>query len=229
MNRFRIALFIAVALYLVPMSALAWRQGNQEFLLYAGAMVLMILAVYALDRRVRFTHATLIALALWGLAHMCGGLVPIHTPSGPAVLYAWRPIDALPRYDQVVHAYGFFVATIASAECVRAAVAHDKPLRVGAGLAIGFALMGMGLGSVNEIIEFVAVLTLPKTGVGGYTNTGWDLVSNAAGALGGAALLRLRGSVPGGAGPDSAARRSTRSRRCAPRRRAGTRTCRSSR
>jgi uncharacterized YccA/Bax inhibitor family protein len=130
---------------------------------------------------------------------MCGGLVPIHTHAGPAVLYAWRPIESLPRYDQVIHAYGFFVATLASAECVRAAVAHDKPLRVGAGLAIAFSLMGMGLGSVNEIIEFVAVLTLPKTGVGGYTNTGWDLVSNAVGALSAAALLRLRGSVPAGA------------------------------
>lgn len=196
MNRFRIALFAAVAGYLVPLSLLAWRQGNQEFVLYAGAMVLMIAGVYALDRRVRFSNAVLIALALWGLAHMCGGVVPIDIDGQRGVLYAWRPVAELPRYDQVVHAYGFFVATLASAEGVSAAVSPGKPLRVSAGLAFGFALMGMGLGAVNEIIEFVATLVLPKTGVGGYTNTGWDLVSNAVGALTGAALLRLRGQLP---------------------------------
>ncbi len=200
MNRFRIILAALVAAYLLPLSYVAFRQGNQEFLLYAGAMVAMIAGVFALDRRVRFSNTVLIALALWGLAHMCGGVIPIQTPEGGGVLYAWRPIDSLPRYDQVVHAYGFFVATLASAECVSAAVSPGRPLRVGSGLAIGFALMGMGLGSVNEIIEFVATLVLPKTGVGGYTNTGWDLVSNAVGALTGAALLRLRASLPARAG-----------------------------
>jgi hypothetical protein len=32
------------------------------------------------------------------------------------------------------------------------------------------------------VVEFVATLLLPKTNVGGYENTGWDLVSNAVGA-----------------------------------------------
>ncbi len=196
MNRFRIVLAIAVAAYLVPLSLVAWRQGNQEFLLYAGAMLVMIAGVVVLDRRVHFSRTVLIALALWGLAHMCGGVVPIQTTSGPGVLYAWRPIASLPRYDQVIHVFGFFSATLASAECVAAGVSPAKPLRISTGLALGFALIGMGLGAVNEIIEFVATLILPKTGVGGYTNTGWDLVSNAVGALTGAALLRLRASIP---------------------------------
>ena len=42
---------------------------------------------------------------------------------------------------------------------------------------------GMGLGSLNELIEFAATLTVPETNVGGYINTGWDLVSNCVGAL----------------------------------------------
>jgi len=200
MRQFRIALSALVLAYLVPLSFVAWRQGNQEFLLYAGAMVLMIAGVVALDRRVHFSPPVLVALALWGLAHMCGGVVPIETESGPGVLYAWRPIDSLPRYDQVIHAFGFFSATLACAECVASAVSAGKPLRVSAGLALGLALMGMGLGAVNEIIEFIATLVLPKTGVGGYTNTGWDLVSNAVGALSAAALLRLRGSLPSRSG-----------------------------
>jgi hypothetical protein len=43
--------------------------------------------------------------------------------------------------------------------------------------------MGVGLGALNEVVEFVMTLTLPETNVGGYENTGWDLVSNLIGAL----------------------------------------------
>jgi hypothetical protein len=45
------------------------------------------------------------------------------------------------------------------------------------------ALAAMGLGAVNEIIEFIAVLSVPDTNVGGYLNTALDLVFNAAGAI----------------------------------------------
>jgi hypothetical protein len=37
----------------------------------------------------------------------------------------------------------------------------------------------MGFGGLNEVIEFF--LTLPETNIGGYMNTGWDLVSNLVG------------------------------------------------
>ena len=39
----------------------------------------------------------------------------------------------------------------------------------------------MGLGGLNEVIEFAITLTLPETNIGGYINTGWDLVSNLVG------------------------------------------------
>ena len=45
------------------------------------------------------------------------------------------------------------------------------------------ALAAMGLGAVNEIIEFLAVLSVPETNVGGYVNTALDLVFNAGGAV----------------------------------------------
>ena len=41
----------------------------------------------------------------------------------------------------------------------------------------------MGLGAVNEIIEFSAVLAVPETNVGGYYNTALDLVFNGSGAI----------------------------------------------
>jgi hypothetical protein len=36
----------------------------------------------------------------------------------------------------------------------------------------------LGFGALDEVVKFVAVLLIPNTNVGGYVNTGWDLVSN---------------------------------------------------
>ena len=47
----------------------------------------------------------------------------------------------------------------------------------------------MGFGALNEVIEFVATLTVPETNVGGYVNTGWDLVSNMIGSITAAVLI----------------------------------------
>ena len=54
------------------------------------------------------------------------------------------------------------------------------------------ATAGMGLGSLNELIEFAATLTVPETNVGGYINTGWDLVANFVGALTAVTLIWIR-------------------------------------
>ena len=56
------------------------------------------------------------------------------------------------------------------------------PLKPTPGMLCLCAAAGMGFGALNEIVEFFAVLMLPETNVGGYTNTGWDLVSNLVGA-----------------------------------------------
>jgi hypothetical protein len=45
---------------------------------------------------------------------------------------------------------------------------------------------------LNEVVEFIAVLTIPNTNVGGYENTGWDLVANLVGAS--TAVLMIRTS-----------------------------------
>ena len=42
---------------------------------------------------------------------------------------------------------------------------------------------GMGFGALNEVVEFAATLMMPSTNVGGYVNTGWDLVANLAGCV----------------------------------------------
>ncbi|NIP97158.1 MAG: hypothetical protein GWO24_28490 [Akkermansiaceae bacterium] len=54
-------------------------------------------------------------------------------------------------------------------------------------------LAGMGFGALNEVVEFIAVLVLPETNVGGFYNTGWDLVYNLLGSLVAVSIIYWRG------------------------------------
>ena len=54
----------------------------------------------------------------------------------------------------------------------------------------------MGLGSLNEIIEFAAVLSFENTNVGGYVNTALDLCFNTLGAITAMLFVAGRGSGP---------------------------------
>ncbi len=188
MFRERPALTGLVALYMVVFSAMAVTRGNAEFIMYSGAMVVFIGVILLVHRRVTLSGVALWGLALWGLMHMAGGTVPAGTDADGAtfVLYAWRPIEWLPKYDQVVHAFGFGVAALVSFEAISsgfdARTWDERRAHATVGVCAASALCAMGLGTVNEIVEFIAVLSLPETGVGGYMNTAWDMVSNAVGA-----------------------------------------------
>jgi hypothetical protein len=60
------------------------------------------------------------------------------------------------------------------------------------GLMVLCAAAGMGFGAMNEVIEFAATILVPQTNVGGYMNTGWDLVANLVGCAVAAVAIRLR-------------------------------------
>ncbi len=191
-----------VVLYMLVFSALALRQGNTEFLMYAVVMVVFIVTVIFLHRAIRFSPLALWLLAVWGLLHMAGGTVPIDPAltdayraatdeaSRPtsAVLYSMRIHPDLPKYDQIVHAFGFYSATIACYQALRSLLHAPNTLPT----AAAAALMGIGLGAINEVIEFIAVLSMPETNVGGYMNTAWDLVANTIGATAAALACMVR-------------------------------------
>lgn len=188
------ARLIAAALFaiaLVGFTIYAAAGGNAEFLFYAATMVVMAGVVFAVDRSVHLSLLAIYGLLVWAVMHLAGGNVPV----GDAVLYNYRPAPWLPKYDQATHAFGFAVATLVCWECLRSALAKrsSTPPRPTFGLMAACVLMGIGLGALNEVVEFVAVLTMPDTNVGGYTNTGWDLVSNLAGAVAMGAWIRLTG------------------------------------
>ncbi|MEZ5569477.1 MAG: DUF2238 domain-containing protein [Halioglobus sp.] len=154
--------------------------GNYEFLLYAVVTALLVGLVHSGDRRVGFHTWLLWGVNLWLVLHILGGLLPV----GDGVLYSLVLIDlvgepySILKYDQVVHAYCYFIVTLLLWQVVSTA---RRTLR--SGVLAGFTVLAaMGVGGGNEMIEFAATVIVPDTNVGGYENTAIDLVANFVGA-----------------------------------------------
>lgn len=136
---------------------------------------------------VRFRDPTLpriviLGLPLLAIAHLAGGLIRI----GNDVLYnASAGLPAF-EYDHFVHATGVLLGTIVLWSLFLRP--HVDPPRRPKLVAV-CVLAGLGLGAVNETIEFLTTLAHSGAHVGGYSNTGWDLVSNVVGGATAAAWL----------------------------------------
>jgi len=177
--------------YLLIASYFALQSQNWEFVYYIAVVLLLAVAVTIAHRRIGLTQGVLWCLSIWGLLHMVGGLVPIPASwpinGDKRVFYSLWFIPNYLKYDQVLHAYGFGVSTWVCWQGVRSLLKMNKPT---GGVLFLCALGGMGLGAFNEIVEFVAVLVVPETNVGGYINTGWDLVANMVGCAVAAMIIK---------------------------------------
>lgn len=182
--------------YLVIFSTIFLRTLNYEFLAYVGVLVLLFALVFFTLKQSQFPPYILWGLSIWGLLHVAGGSVPV----GDTVLYGWRIVPLFDggadffilKMDQVIHAYGFGVAALVLHHLIRLRlVMQGHALFVGVLAALG----GMGLGVVNEIIEFLAFVLLEETGVGDIYNLSLDLVFNTIGAVGAVLLLRILGRL----------------------------------
>jgi putative membrane protein len=158
--------------------------GNNEFLFYAGTLVFLVGALFAVDRYFAFSGVALWGFNLWLLMHLLGGMGSINgTRLYDVILWplVGAPYDIL-RYDQLVHVFCYTVIAMLVWEAL------SRPLAGGnrAALMVLTVLAAAGIGSLNEVIEFAAVVIVGSTGVGDYTNTALDLVANLLGAMIGA-------------------------------------------
>lgn len=192
--RHAIPVGVFTAAYLLAATAFAFSRGNWEFIFYIAVVLLLAGLATLVHVRVGLSRGVLLALSVWGLLHMLGGLLvlPDTWPiSGDKhVLYSLWLIPDFLKYDHVVHAYGFATATFVCWQSLHALLRLAVPSTGAIALC---ALAALGLGAINEIVEFVAVLLIPDTNVGGYMNTGWDLVANTVGATSAAAWIWVSG------------------------------------
>lgn len=115
---------------------------------------------------------------------------------GDSVLYAATLIQIISsgelvilKFDQFVHFFGFAVTTFVAYQLLKPYLNDKANYKV---IYPMLAAIGMGMGALNEIVEFTAVVSFPKTGVGGYYNTALDLVFNTLGAITAVVLIYFR-------------------------------------
>lgn len=184
-----ISVLTFTGLYMAAAIAAALASGNREFFIYIGVMLVLIPSIYAVHRKHPLTAPLLWAFSVWGLLHMAGGLLPIpqNWPrEGPhAVLYSWWLVPRYLKYDQITHAYGLGITSWVCWHLLKHSLRSPdgSPVRPTPGIMILCVAAGMGFGAFNEVVEFLTTRILSDTNVGGYVNTGWDLVSNLIGSL----------------------------------------------
>jgi hypothetical protein len=173
---------IAVAVAYIVFLVVGVVSDNGQTLFYGLLIPGLVAVVASLDARRPFSDLVLWGLVLWAVLHLAGGLVPA---ADDRVLYnVW--LLPFVRFDQLVHAVGFGFAGLAFRESVRPAL--DDAASGAAMVFIG----GVGIGGLNEMIEFLITKFVDDTNIGGFDNTGWDLVANFVGASIAATWIRRR-------------------------------------
>ena len=164
---------------------------NYEFIIYVGVIMFFICLVGATLKKVDYTLGSLVGLTVWAALHMAGGGIAV----GEGRLYDLILIPLsknypVLRYDQLVHMWGFGASTLVIYSLLKRPLA--KPTEHSIALSIVLVMGGLGVGALNEILEFVVSSFVPESGVGGYLNTSLDLCADLIGAILGLGYVRWR-------------------------------------
>lgn len=166
---------------LLGTTAYAYAAREWEFGLYALATLLPIVFLWRVLRRYTYPWWLLGLLQLAVIAHFAGGLLHV----GGVWLYGYRVLGVL-RFDKLVHFTNTGIAAVLVAWLFREARVQ---LREWDGFAV--VMTATGFATIVEILEYTAVVLLPRTGVGDYHNNAQDLIANLLGAVAGWAVFRL--------------------------------------
>lgn len=175
-------------LVLVGFLILAFSRGNYEFVGYWVVLVALFLLVIKLSDRFEIPTWAVVLFSVWSVSHMAGGLILV----GGVRLYDLILINILGdpffilKYDQLIHAYAYVAFSILVYFGLKKYMGNR-----GMALYIFSVLAALGIGLLNEVIEFGMVVFLDAgDAVGGYYNTALDLVFNLIGSLIGPLIAR---------------------------------------
>lgn len=159
----------------------AFSVKNYEFIGYWIVLVILFLLVIKLESKFKFPPWSLIFFAIWSVLHMAGGLLHV----GTVRLYDFILINILGdpflilKYDQVIHAYCYFAISILTYFTLKKYFTKKN-----SALIVFSVLSALGIGLLNEVIEFGMVIFADAAdAVGGYYNTALDLVFNLIGSI----------------------------------------------
>lgn len=184
MRRGRLLPTVLVYVFLVSLIIYFLTKGNFEFLGYAAVVGVLYWFVLKIDSKYNLPTYTIWLFVVWIFMHMLGGTVYIiHTRLYDLILINLVNKGGelvILKYDQLVHAFCYFAFSIIIYYILKD---HMKPNNKKA-LVIFTILASVGVGMLNEVIEFGMVLFAGAAdAVGGYYNTALDLVFNLIGAI----------------------------------------------
>ncbi len=181
MSLSRIILAVFTAGYVILAAIYFASVGNTEFLGYIGAVSVLLLLVACTLHWTCFPDWLLWLLSILMLSHILGGGLIVNGD----VLYNYVPLPienptglTFIKVDQIVHTFGSAVAALFVYSFLRR--------RTELGWLSTFlitVLAACGVGALNEVIEFIATMSVEDVNVGGYYNTAVDMVVNLLGAV----------------------------------------------
>ncbi len=183
----QILIFWITILYIIAFAFYYILNGNYEFLFYIAIMIALLIFLTKFHFKYNFPTWILAGASGWGLMHMLGGSLNIAGDRLYALILiplfeAGTPVL---RFDQFAHFYFYFFATL-----ILFYIFKDKFKQSQISFYLLIFLSAIGIGSLNEIAEFLTVLIFPQGGVGDYFNNAWDLVFNTIGSI--SALIYLK-------------------------------------
>tara|TARA_Y100000310_G_scaffold110949_1_gene109358 strand:+ start:1361 stop:1936 length:576 start_codon:yes stop_codon:yes gene_type:complete len=159
----------------------AFSVGNFEFVGYWIVLVSLFLIVVKISDKFKIPTWAIGLFSIWSVLHMAGGLLRINGLR----LYDFIFFNILGdpffilKYDQVIHAYCYFAISILIYFILKNYVKKSE-----AALVTFTVLAALGIGVLNEVIEFGMVIFLDAAdAVGGYYNTALDMLFNLIGAI----------------------------------------------
>lgn len=142
--------------------------GNiHEFFLYAFLLTAGIFWGWKYFRHLQFPVHILLLIQAGVLLHFAGGFMPVDDGR----LYDTFLFDI--RFDKIVHFANALFGTILANHLFNVIGIQIPRFR-----GIVLIMLVLGFGAVIEIVEYLVMLTVPNSGVGGYDNNMTDLIAN---------------------------------------------------
>jgi len=165
--------------YLIIFAVISYMKHNYEFLYYISVMVICIFIAVVYYKELHLPMTLMAGLTILGVMHVMGGNVYI----GQTRLYDFWLIPHWFRYDQLVHTIGTMLATLVAYNLLWPHLQTHAKYR-SFNIAIILVLIAMGIGAVNEVVEFGAVVFFNAAkGVGDYMNNAFDMFFNMVGSI----------------------------------------------
>ncbi|OGY45290.1 MAG: hypothetical protein A2729_00405 [Candidatus Buchananbacteria bacterium RIFCSPHIGHO2_01_FULL_39_14] len=165
--------------YVAAFGINAFSNTNFEFLYYTFLIIILIFVTILVNQRLYLDFFIILNLSLLGFFHLLGGNLWFQDLR----LYDFYIIPGIFRYDNFVHTYGSFIATLALYSLLSNYIDQKIKQKF---FIFSFILMfiAMGIGTIVELFELYAVIFFNAARqVGDYYNNAFDLFFNTLGAI----------------------------------------------